>query len=286
MKALHLYQLGAQRLRQAGIEDAELEASLLVGHLLHLSRARVFLDEAEVADEMRQTFEQALARRLNREPLAYILGEQEFWSLPFCVNRDVLIPRPETELLLETALQTMRAEGRDPASVRALDMGTGSGVIAVVLALELPGAMVATLDISPAAQFVARKNAQRHGVGSQISFVVSDWLAAIRPQPFFDLVVTNPPYVAREALAGLQPEVSRFEPRLALDGGPGGGEVIRRFAGDLACVLRPAGHFFMEIGADQADFVRDLFSSFTEFTGLAVYADYAGLPRILHARRS
>jgi release factor glutamine methyltransferase len=286
MKALQLYRLGAKRLQQADIEDAELESALLVGHLLQLSRAQVFLDESEVSDGIVQRFEQALSRRLNREPLAYILGEQEFWSLPFYVNSNVLIPRPETELLLETALQALRGEGRDPASVRVLDMGTGSGVIAIVLALELPDALVSTLDISLAAQLVARKNAERHGVLSRIAFITSDWLAAIRRQPLFDLVVTNPPYVARESFAALQPEVSRFEPRLALDGGRNGVDVMCRFAGDLAVVLRPGGHFLMEIGADQSHFVTDLFSSFSEFTGLTVYEDYAGLPRIFHARRS
>ena len=286
MKALQLYRLGAKRLQQADIEDAELESALLVGHLLQLSRAQVFLDESEVSDGIVQRFEQALSRRLNREPLAYILGEQEFWSLPFYVNSNVLIPRPETELLLETALQALRDEGRDPASVRVLDMGTGSGVIAIVLALELPDALVSTLDISLAAQLVARKNAERHGVLSRIAFITSDWLAAIRRQPLFDLVVTNPPYVARESFAALQPEVSRFEPRLALDGGRNGVDVMCRFAGDLAVVLRPGGHFLMEIGADQSHFVTDLFSSFSEFTGLTVYEDYAGLPRIFHARRS
>lgn len=286
MKALQLYQLGAKRLQQADIEDAELESALLVGHLLQLSRAQVFLDESEVSDGIVQRFEQALNRRLNREPLAYILGEQEFWSLPFYVNSNVLIPRPETELLLETALQALRGESRDPTSVRVLDMGTGSGVIAIVLALELPDALVSTLDISLAAQLVARKNAERHGVLSRIAFITSDWLAAIRRQPLFDLVVTNPPYVARESFAALQPEVSRFEPRLALDGGRNGVDVMCRFAGDLAVVLRPGGHFLMEIGADQSHFVTDLFSSFSEFTGLTVYEDYAGLPRIFHARRS
>jgi release factor glutamine methyltransferase len=286
MKALHLYQSGVKRLKDADIVDAELESSVLLGHLLHLTRAEVFLHEMEVPDEISQNFEQALNRRLTREPLAYILGEQEFWSLPFYVNNNVLIPRPETELLLETVLRFLRAEGRDRSSCRILDMGTGSGVMAIVLALELPEALVSTLDISLPAQLVARKNAKRHGVMNRISFITSDWLAAIRSKPFFDLVVTNPPYVARESFAGLQPEVSRFEPRLALDGGQGGVDVLCRFAGELSAVLQPGGHFFMEIGADQANFVMDLFSSFPEFVGLIVYDDYAGLPRIFHARRS
>lgn len=285
MKALELYQSGVSRLKEADIEDAEIESSLLLGHLLNLSRAKIFLHEEQLADSVIQDFEHYLSRRLTREPLSYILGEQEFWSLPFYVNRDVLIPRPETELLLEIVLQVLKGEEQE-LSDRVLDMGTGSGVIPIVIALELPQALVCTLDISYAAQVVARKNAARHGVQDRVSFITSDWLAGIRRTPLFDLVVTNPPYVARESFESLQPEVSLFEPRLALDGGPEGKEVISRFAGDVAAVLKPGGRFFMEIGADQSHFVMDLFSSFPEFDGLTVYEDYAGLPRIFHARRS
>ncbi len=285
MKTLDLYQSGVARLRAADIEDAEIEASLLLGHLLNLSRAQVFLHDEQLPDAVINDFEHHLSRRLTREPLAYILGEQEFWSLPFYVNKDVLIPRPETELLLEIVLQVLKGEEQE-LSGRLLDMGTGSGVIAIVLALELPQALVTSLDISYAAQAVARKNAARHGVLDRVSFISSDWLTGIRRLPLFDLVVSNPPYVARETFADLQPEVSRFEPRLALDGGQGGGEVIARFAGEVSAVLKPGGRFFMEIGADQSHFVMDLFSSFAEFDGLTVYEDYAGLPRIFHARRS
>lgn len=285
MKTLDLYQSGVARLRAADIEDAEIEASLLLGNLLNLSRAQVFLHEGQLPDAVINDFEHQLSRRLTREPLAYILGEQEFWSLPFYVNKDVLIPRPETELLLEIVLQVLKGEEQELSS-RLLDMGTGSGVIAIVLALELPQALVTSLDISYAAQAVARKNAARHGVLDRVSFISSDWLTGIRRLPLFDLVVSNPPYVARETFADLQPEVSRFEPRLALDGGQGGGEVIARFAGEVSGVLKPGGRFFMEIGADQSHFVMDLFSSFAEFDGLTVYEDYAGLPRIFHARRS
>ncbi|MBI5559132.1 MAG: peptide chain release factor N(5)-glutamine methyltransferase [Deltaproteobacteria bacterium] len=283
MKAVELYQSAVHRLKDAHIEDAEIEASILLGHLLHLSRARIFLHTEELPAPILHSFEQHLRRRLAREPLSYILEEQEFWSLPFYVNRDVLIPRPETEILLEMVLQVLKGEGRSPCSV--LDMGTGSGIIAIILALSLPQSFVASLDISFAAQAVARKNAERHGVLGRVSFINSDWLEGIRLAPLFDLVVTNPPYVAHETLDDLQPEVSLFEPRLALDGGRKGMEEICRFAGDLSVVLKPGGLFFMEIGFDQAPLVMDLFSSFSEFDGLTVYEDYAGLPRIFHARR-
>lgn len=286
MKAHDLYQHGIHRLKEAGIPDPEIESSLLVGHLLDLSRTQVLLHEKEVPDSVSERFTVYLERRLQREPLAYILEEQEFWSLPFYVNSDVLIPRPETEFLLEIVLQVIKGDGRKMTDLSLLDMGTGSGVIPIVLALELAGASVSSLDISRAAQVVARRNALRHGVAEKISFINADWLSAIRPIPFFDLVISNPPYVARETFATLQPEVSRFEPRLALDGGEKGMEVIAGFAGQVADVLKTGGRFFMEIGADQGSLVMDLFSSFSQFDGLTVYEDYAGLPRIFHARRS
>lgn len=285
MRAIEIYLSGVERLKAAEVADAEIESSLLLAHLLGLSRTQVLLHEEELADHILVRFEEHLVRRLNREPLAYILGEQEFWSLPFHVNRDVLIPRPETELLIEIALRVLEGEGQEPAG-SILDMGCGSGVISIVLALELPKAAIYALDISPAALAIARENARRHGVYERIAFVNTDWLSALQAKPFFDLVITNPPYVARESFASLQPEVSRFEPRLALDGGAGGREVMAAFAGDIAAVLKPGGRFFMEIGADQGEFVLDLFSSFEQFDGLTVYEDYAGLPRIFHGRRA
>lgn len=284
MKALDLYQSAFNRLKEADVPDVEIEASLLLGHLLDLSRAQVFLYEDELTPIQIQKFEALLSRRLKREPLAYLLEEQEFWSLPFKVNKDVLIPRPETELLLEIALQVVAADVREFFGT-VLDMGTGSGVIAIVLALELPKSHVCSLDVSLDAQEVARTNAKLHEVSERVSFVNSDWLGGIRLAPIFDLVVTNPPYVARETFGDLQPEVGRFEPHLALDGGLRGEEEIVSFVGDVSQVIKPGGRFFMEIGADQSEFVMELFSSFPEFDGLAIYNDYAGLPRIFHARK-
>ncbi len=286
MKALDLYQSAVNRLKEADVPDVEIEASLLLGHVLGLSRTQVFLHEEELPPSQIQKFEAFLSRRLSREPLSYILEEQEFWSLPFAVCKDVLIPRPETEILLEIALQVVAAGEGQEFSGTVLDMGTGSGVIAIVLALELPKSQVCSLDISLAAQKVAMANAKRHGVSDRLSFVNSDWLGGIRLTPQFDLVVTNPPYVARETFEDLQPEVVGFEPHLALDGGLRGEEEITVFAGDLSKIIKPGGRFFMEIGADQAEFVMDLFGAFPEFDGLSIYEDYAGLPRIFHARRS
>ncbi|MDA8165733.1 MAG: peptide chain release factor N(5)-glutamine methyltransferase, partial [Desulfobacteraceae bacterium] len=227
--------------------------------------------------------DELLARRLRREPLAYILGEWEFWSLPFEVTPAVLIPRPETELLVETALEALK-----PASgpLRLLDLGTGSGIIPVVLARELPLASVYSLDCSLAALTVAARNAKRNGVGGRVRFVASDWLAGIRRQPVFDAVVSNPPYIDCQAVPGLQPEVRDFEPHLALNGGQGGLEIIARLCGEIAGVLKPGGRLFMEIGFDQGETAAALFAAAGEYDDIRVRRDYAGHPRVLEARRA
>lgn len=287
MNALDLYQNSLKRLKEHEVPDAEIEASLLLGHVLNLSRAQLFLSENEIAQNLIVAHEKLLSRRLMREPFAYIVGEQEFWSLPFFVSKHVLIPRPETEILLEVVLQVLQGDDVDieSDSFQILDMGTGSGVIAVVLAKELSHSRIYSLDISLNAQKIALKNAIRHDVDDRIHFINSNWLDGFRLTPSFDLIVANPPYVAHDTFPELQQEVQQYEPRIALDGGAKGMEQIRLFAPNLAAVLKPSGRFFMEIGADQGELVMDLFDSQGSFGGLAVYDDYAGLPRIFHAQR-
>jgi release factor glutamine methyltransferase len=287
MKALDLYQNSLRRLQEQVVPDAEIEASLFLGHVLKLSRAQLFLSEDDIAQHLIAVHEKLLSRRLIREPFAYITGEQEFWSLPFSVSKDVLIPRPETEILLEVVLQVLEGDGHDieSESFQVLDMGTGSGVIAVVLAKELFRSQVYSLDISLDAQKIALKNAIRHGVDDRIHLINSNWLGGLRLTPFFDLIVANPPYVAHGTFPELQPEVKQYEPRIALDGGENGMEQIRLFAPELADVLKSSGRFFMEIGADQGELVMDLFDSIGSFDSLMIYDDYACLPRIFHAQR-
>jgi release factor glutamine methyltransferase len=288
MKALDLYQSSLRRLKEEQVPDAEIEASLILGHVLNLTRAQLFLSEDTIAQSLVKEHEKLLSRRLKREPLAYILGEHEFWSLPFYVNTDVLIPRPETEILLEIILQVLQGDDNDVHSetFQILDMGSGSGVIAVVLAIELQKSQVYSLDISFAAQKVAAQNAKRHEVDDRVHFINSKWLDGIGLKPTFDLIVSNPPYVAAETFVDLQPEIVNYEPRLALDGGAKGMEQIEMFAPLIADILNPEGRFFMEIGADQGELVMDLFDSLGSFESLVVYDDYAGLPRIFHARKA
>ncbi len=284
-----LLQFAASQLEKAGIKDAEIDAGLLLGHCLGKSRTELYLMAATDVSAATEThFLDLLHQREQRIPLAYIVGVQEFWSLDFLVTPDVLIPRPETELLLEKGLALWKRKS-DPGGI-VLDLCCGSGVIAVVLAKELDVPVLA-VDISMAALCIARENAVRHGVAHRISFVQADLLASFSPAPRFSLVLSNPPYVSREALQrGLQPEVGNHEPRLALDGGRKGLEVIKRLRDELLSQLLPGADILLEIGAEQGGDVRSLFSprenekSF--FSRVTVERDYGGHDRIVYAKVS
>lgn len=274
-----------ERLRRAGLDDSRMEAERLLGEFLGMSRSELFLhagDRVTAADLVR--FRRVLERRCRREPLQYIFGSLEFWSLEFVVSPAVLVPRPETEFLLEHALATVRAEPGPPPRL-ALDLCTGSGVIAVVLALEL-GCPVLAVDCSAAALAVARRNVVRHRVADRVMPLCADLLSAVSSRPCFDLLISNPPYVAEHELERLEPEVRQWEPRLALAGGADGLDVIRRIAAGSARCLRPGGWLFMEIGCDQRGPVLSLFSRQEYgFADVAVFPDLAGRPRVLQARK-
>ena len=295
MKIREIFHSTVQRFRQAGIPEPELEVSLLLARILDVSRTSLLLSGDRIIDnDLLEKFAEDVARRLCREPLAYIHGEKEFWSLPFKVSSDVLIPRPETEQLIELAIKTLKGEG--PVGERQLDildLGTGSGIIAVVLALELPAARITAVDLSFAALRVAAFNAARHNVDKRINFVNTNWLKGISFKNTYDLVLANPPYIAGNLLeesyegggASLEPEVRRFEPRLALDGGERGLESIRMIVEDLGETLKGGGWFFMEIGSDQAEDITDIFNETAAYDTIVVHNDHAGLPRIFQARR-
>lgn len=286
MRVARLLQVAGDQLNLAGVDQATLEAELLLGACLGKNRTSLFLSACEeVDDECVKRFHAFLARRLRREPLAYILGEKEFWSLSFLVTPDVLIPRPETEFLLETVLQKRNVNVR-PGLV--LDLCAGSGVIAIVLALEL-GCNVLALDLSAPALAVVRENAHRHRVSHLLSLVRSDLLSALADRQQVSLFVSNPPYVSEFEIHNhlLQPEVMSFEPHLALNGGARGLEVIARICPRLPRLLSPGGDCFMEIGADHgAKVVQLLAESDSEgrFGSIDVLQDYAGRDRVVHVR--
>ena len=279
-----LYLESVQRLADAGIAESEVEAALLLGHVLSYSRTQFFLAlEQEISPQQFSLFNQLLSRRLTREPLAYITGEQEFWSLPFAVSRKVLIPRPETEELLEKIFASVRQDGLPPGPV--LDLGVGSGAITVVLARELADRLVFGVDLSLSALGVAQGNIWRHQVQPRVLLLNADWLTAIKQEKRFALVVSNPPYIATTAMETLQPEVRDFEPHRALSAGVDGLSDIRALAAQVHPVMLAGGLFFMEIGADQQEAVLKIFSSFPEYDRLQVHPDLAGLPHIFQARR-
>ena len=283
MTTLELYHDAVRRLAATGIMDPKVEAVLLLRHFLGCRRADIFLNGSQpVADSVREEVERALSRRLDREPLAYILGEQEFYGRAFAVSPEVLIPRSETELLLDRALLAVRAMGK--RLPRILDLGTGSGIIAITLALELPTAFVVALDLSVRALRIAQANSIRHQVTDRVHFLNADWGTSLRARCDFDLLVANPPYVAKEIAATLQPELAA-EPALALYGGADGRTEIDRIMVDAARLVRPGGLLLMEIGFDQGEYVVAAMNCLGQFDHVEVHADYAGLPRILQARR-
>jgi release factor glutamine methyltransferase len=276
-------QQGATRLSQAGIESPRLDAEVLLRHLLGLERDALFLrlkDPLSLRDQER--FRQLLERRAAREPLAYISGHKEFWSLDFMVTPAVLIPRPETELLVELALHHVPEYRGEP--VRILDIGTGSGAIAVSLALHLPESEVWGVDISAAALRIAELNAQRQGIERRMRFFQGDLFDALKQTgAIFDLIVANPPYIRSAELAVLAPEIREWEPPAALDGGTEGIDFYPRIIGAAPGHLAERGRVLLEIGSDQADSVVDLFAGAGGYLPASVYPDCAGHDRVVAA---
>ena len=268
---------GAHNLRHAGVPEARREAGALLAYVLERDRSFI-LSHADdpVSEKQLALFRECLQLRAGGKPLQYISGRQEFFGLEFEVTSDVLIPRPETELLVETALKLI-AE-RDAGSF-ICDVGTGSGCIAITLVHELLQARALAVDISQAALEVATRNAARHAVADRIEFVVSDCFAALDSRrQVFDLIISNPPYVADNAFEGLQREVRDFEPRTALMAGTDGLFIIRRLLLEAGSFLKTGGHLLFEIGFDQHAAVEQLIDQ-SIWKLLDIRQDLQGIPR-------
>ncbi|BBK30712.1 release factor glutamine methyltransferase [Stella humosa] len=268
----------AARLAAAGIEDARREARLILAHAALSPGQVLFPRDVRLDQAGRARFAEALARRVAREPLSRILGRREFWSLPFGLGPDALDPRPDTETLVEAVLMRLSDRGR---AWRILDLGTGSGCIALALLSELPAAVAVGVDRSPAACGIARDNAHALGLGGRFHPMVADWGSALGPGGF-DLVVSNPPYIPSADIAGLEPEVARHDPLAALDGGADGLSAYRRIVPDLPRLLAPGGLAGLEIGLDQAASVGALLAA-AGLGPVALVADLAGHDRCLLA---
>jgi len=268
---------GARVLRKAGVPEARREAGSLLAHVLDADRT-FLISHAEdlLINGQLNEFRDCVERRAQGVPLQYITGFQDFFGLEFKVTPDVLIPRPETELLVERALKFFGPDSKP----HICDVGTGSGCIAIALLHTRPRAHAIAVDISESAISIAKDNATHHSVDDRISFVISDCFQSLVDAPPFDLIVSNPPYVSAEALDGLQREVRDHEPRIALTPGLDGLSVIRRLLQEAPDFLKSGGYMLIEIGFDQAAKVEGLIDA-KVWKLLETYPDLQGIPRIL-----
>jgi release factor glutamine methyltransferase len=283
---LTLLQWAQTYLQSKGISEPRPGAEVLLAHCLGCNRLDLYLrHDQPLTDDELGCYKRLLKRRLAHEPTQYITGHQEFWSLDFLVSPAVLIPRPETELLVEAILEQTKRREPGAGAVRILDVGTGSGILAVVLAKELPQAQVMALDRSWPALQVARKNARRHGVDQQIAWVLGDLVEALALKAHFDVIMSNPPYVATTEWEQLPSDIKNFEPRLALDGGPDGLDVIRVLVPEMQQLLRPEGLLALEVGQGQAEAVKQLLADRGAYSPAEVKLDFQRIGRVVLARR-
>jgi release factor glutamine methyltransferase len=299
---------GMARLRGANVPSHTLAAELLLMHVLGRDRAWLYAHPEEPLDApTAEHFFALIARRAAGEPTQYLTGKQEFWGLEFEVTPAVLIPRPETEHVIEVALERLGARGikinmktgAPTPPLRIADVGTGSGCVAVALAHELPHAELFATDISPDALEVARRNAARHGVAVRVHFVECDLLTALplsaenttpasahdAAEAQFDLIASNPPYVARDEADTLAREVRDYEPHAALFGGADGLEIYARLIKQAGWRLRGGGILVLELGYNSAERVRALLAAERRWVNISVTNDLAGIPRVLAAER-
>jgi release factor glutamine methyltransferase len=269
----------AQDFAARGIESPRLDAELLVAKALETDRVGLYLDlNRPLVDQERDAIRPLVARRRDREPVAYILGHRDFWGRRFEVTPDVLIPRPDTETLVEHALECIPED----AGCRVLDVGTGSGAIAVTIAAERPLARVTATDISDAALKVASQNAETLAVASRIRFERADLLCG---DERYDIIVSNPPYIAQAEIAGLQPEVREHEPLSALEAGEDGLDVVRALLAAGVTATDAGAQMLIEVGIGQAPSVVALASEHSEWESVAVHLDLNRIERVVHLRR-
>jgi release factor glutamine methyltransferase len=272
-------------LRQRGAENPRLDAEVLLAHARNCERIQLYtaFDE-EVGEAVRASFRELVKQRAAGKPVAYLVGRREFYSLSFLVTPDVLIPRPETELVVMTALDKLKPRGGE--AVQVADVGTGSGAIAVSLAVQAPNCRVTATDVSAAALAVARKNAERHGVLDRVKFVEGDLFALLPAEPVFDVIASNPPYISRPEYDALPKEIKDHEPQVALLGGETGAEAIARLIPQAAERLKPGGWLIMELSPMVEAEVQRLLTADGRFEEIRTRKDLAALGRVAVARRT
>jgi release factor glutamine methyltransferase len=271
-------------LKSKGAESPRLDAEVLLAHARGCRRIELYTAfEEEPSEAVRTAFRELVGKRAKGAPVAYLVGRREFFSLNFEVTPDVLIPRPETETLVVRAIDLAKGIGD---SLQIADVGTGSGIIAVTIAKQVKQCRVAAIDISRAALEVARRNAVQHNVADRIEFIESDLFAAVAVDSKFDMILSNPPYVATNEIATLPADVREYEPRTALDGGVNGTEVIERLVPQSVERLQPGGWLLMEVGSNNAEIVEKIVRSNPAFEIGETLKDAAGLPRVVQGRKN
>jgi release factor glutamine methyltransferase len=303
---LEVIQRSTDFLVKKNVDSPRLQAELLLAHVLKLPRMQLYLNfERVLSPAEEDSLRQLIKRRGQREPLQYILGSTSFCGLEIRVDRRVLIPRPETELLAEQGWTFLIERLSPPASdsgypcpsshdepedssakgtVRALDFGTGSGCLAIALAVNCPAANIVAVDVSAEALALAQENATHQGVAERVAFMLGNGLATLSRDMDFDLLIANPPYIPSSEIDSLQPEVRDYDPRLALDGGPDGLEFYRHLASEGICLVKIGGKLMLELGDGQQASVTNIFQN-ENWIVERVVKDYSHQPRILIARR-
>ena len=269
-------------LKKHGSESPRLDAEILLAHARGCQRIQLYTQfDAPLTDVQRAAMRDLVKRRSAAEPVAYLVGHREFFGLDFQVTSDVLIPRPDTETLVVEAIEWLKTQSQP----RVLDVGTGSGCIALTLAVNCPQAQVTAIDLSAAALTIAQQNAVKLGVVDRVRFLHGNLFAPLADGEQFDLIASNPPYVTSAEIATLQPDVRLHEPHSALDGGPDGLDVIRRLIADVPKHLVPGGRLLIEIACEQADTVAQLLAANGNYAEIAILKDLAKQPRVVRAVR-
>ncbi len=268
------------------IEGPRSSAEILLAHALRIQRIELYLRYDQPLDKgERSSFKELIKRRINREPVAYITGKKGFWLLNFSVTRDVLIPRPETESLLEETLLLLPGD-TDSACRRILELGTGSGAIIISLTSERPWNQFFASDYSQRAIMVAKKNAEYYNLGGGIFFFVADWIDPIITElNGFDIIVSNPPYIQTKEISALEPEIYKYEPVMALDGGDSGLCHIAEIINKAHKILAPSGWLLLEMGCGQQDAVQIIIDGSGEYDDVVFVDDCAGITRVVKMKK-
>lgn len=271
----------ARFLAQKGFESPRLDTEVLLAHALDCRRIELYTRYEEIATEpARKQFRDLVRRRIEGCPVAYLVGRKEFFALEFEVNPAVLIPRPDSEFVVMECLQL----AKEMSQARVLDIGTGSGNLAIAVAQRHPGVQATAVDLSPEALAVARRNADKHGLRERVRWLMGNLFEPVPAGERFHFVLSNPPYIAREDLPRLPPGVRDYEPHLALDGGPGGFRVFERLIGGARDHLEPGGYLIVEIGAPQEGPARQRIAALPGYELADTIHDYSGHPRVLRAK--